>query len=386
MAVYKRGGTWWYEFIFAGKRVRESAKTSRKTIALEAERQKRLELERAMAGMPTDAPVNRIRSIADAVETYLRHYPADHSEKATVWSKGCLAHVRKELGGLLLPDVTENRIRQYIVKRRHEGASNRTINMEIGELSRAIGRTWRECWPRLQKLQERADVGRALSSAEEADLLKAAAEISKNKAPLIGVLVRLALSTGMRAGELISLTWRQVDLNDGLLTVGRAKTVAGTGRVIPMNSDVQAILVTHRDWFATKFGQPEQGHYVFPFGSPIPKDPTRPTVEIKTAWNSIRKAAGVDCRWHDLRHTAATKMAEAGIPESTMLALMGHMSRKMLERYSHIRLKAKRDAVEALKLRTEVPTVAARPAISGRVPTKVPTLATPTPMRRVVNG
>ncbi len=54
------------------------------------------------------------------------------------------------------------------------------------------------------------------------------------------------------------------------------------------------------------------------------------------------------CRLHDLRHTAATKMAEAGIPESTMLALMGHMSRAMLERYSHIRMAAKREAVEAL--------------------------------------
>ena len=49
MAVYKRGGTWRYEFIFTGKRVRESAKTSRKTIALEAERQRRLELERRVA-------------------------------------------------------------------------------------------------------------------------------------------------------------------------------------------------------------------------------------------------------------------------------------------------------------------------------------------------
>jgi len=50
MAAYKRGGTWWYEFIFVGKRVRESANTSRKTIALEAERQRRLELEKTLAG------------------------------------------------------------------------------------------------------------------------------------------------------------------------------------------------------------------------------------------------------------------------------------------------------------------------------------------------
>jgi hypothetical protein len=60
-------------------------------------------------------------------------------------------------------------------------------------------------------------------------------------------------------------------------------------------------------------------------------------------------------------------MAEAGVPESTMLALMGHMSRAMLERYSHIRMAAKRDAVEALAIR--------KPAKkSDVVPTKVPTV------------
>ena len=111
--------------------------------------------------------------------------------------------------------------------------------------------------------------------------------------------------------------------------------------------------------------QPE--HYVFPFGSPLPNDPTRPSVELKTAWESIRKAAHVRCRWHDLRHTVCTKMAEAGVPESTMLAIMGHMSRAMLARYSHIRMAAKREAVEALR-------TTPKPAISDRVPTKVPTV------------
>ena len=56
------------------------------------------------------------------------------------------------------------------------------------------------------------------------------------------------------------------------------------------------------------------------------------------------------CRFHDLRHTALTKMAEAGVPESTMKALAGHMRRAMLERYSRIRMAAKRDAVESMTL------------------------------------
>jgi integrase len=99
-----------------------------------------------------------------------------------------------------------------------------------------------------------------------------------------------------------------------------------------------------------------------------PVDPTRPVTDIKTAWGTVRKVARVKCRFHDLRHTTLTKMAEAGVPESTMLALAGHMSRAMLERYSHIRMKAKREAVETISL--HVPTSA-----SVGVPTISPTTA-----------
>ena len=71
---------------------------------------------------------------------------------------------------------------------------------------------------------------------------------------------------------------------------------------------------------------------------------------------------------HDLRHTFATRLAENGASESTMLALMGHMSRAMLERYSHIRVAAKREAVAGVTLRqTE--------RNSQVVPVKVPVVA-----------
>ena len=55
-----------------------------------------------------------------------------------------------------------------------------------------------------------------------------------------------------------------------------------------------------------------------------------------------------DFRFHDLRHTAITEMAEAGAPDATLMAISGHMSRRMLEHYSHVRMKAKREAVEKL--------------------------------------
>jgi hypothetical protein len=89
----------------------------------------------------------------------------------------------------------------------------------------------------------------------------------------------------------------------------------------------------------------------FPWGKPVPSDPTRHATDITWGWDELRKDTGVSCRLHDLRHTFATHLAENGVSESRMLALMGHMSRAMLERYSHIRMTAKRDAVAGVVLR-----------------------------------
>ena len=71
---------------------------------------------------------------------------------------------------------------------------------------------------------------------------------------------------------------------------------------------------------------------------------------IKSAWESVREKAKVGCRFHGLRHTVITNLAEQCVPDATMKALAGHGSQKMPERHSHIRMAAKREAVEALAL------------------------------------
>jgi hypothetical protein len=69
--------------------------------------------------------------------------------------------------------------------------------------------------------------------------------------------------------------------------------------------------------------------------------------EMRTFHTALRNS-GVKCRWHDLRHTTASRFGEGGVPEQTLLALGGWMRRKMLERYSHTRIEAKRLAIDAL--------------------------------------
>ena len=114
MAVFKRGKVWWYEFIFAGKRIRESAKTTSKTVAKEAEKGHRRELERTLAGLPAEKREYRILLVSEVVARYRKVYEATHPASSLRFSKPRLDAIVRVLGNKLLPDLTEDAIHDYI--------------------------------------------------------------------------------------------------------------------------------------------------------------------------------------------------------------------------------------------------------------------------------
>jgi integrase len=69
---------------------------------------------------------------------------------------------------------------------------------------------------------------------------------------------------------------------------------------------------------------------------------------LKTAWKNIRKNAKVTGRWHDHRHTLITQLAEGGAGEETIRQIVGHVSKEVLRDYLHVRMKAKREALESI--------------------------------------
>ena len=93
--------------------------------------------------------------------------------------------------------------------------------------------------------------------------------------------------------------------------------------------------------------------------------PTKPISSWKVARTNARKAAKVECRWHDMRDTFVSSMAEGQASDATIMALAGHVSRKMMERYSHVRGEAKRQAIAELDRRL-------RGYISSTSPHKTP--------------
>ena len=139
-----------------------------------------------------------------------------------------------------------------------------------------------------------------------------------------------------------------MDLSKAILTVGDSKTEAGEGRTIPLNSALLEAMIEYAKWFTKRFGTIQPEWYLFPFGKPRPQDPTRPMVTLKTSWSNARKKAAVQGRWHDNRHTLVTDLAESGAGDETIRDIAGHVSKQMLKHYSHIRMEAKRRALESI--------------------------------------
>ncbi len=171
----------------------------------------------------------------------------------------------------------------------------------------------------------------------------------------------LCLNTTARGCELKGLQCSDVDLFSRTLTFRKSKTAAGE-RTVPL-TDVACSAPARLRARAESFGTVEPAHYVF--AAFVPKftfsgkrvigynvtgfDPTTHVNSWRTAWRTLTKKAGLPgFRFHDLRHCAITSLAESGAADSTIMSIAGHVSRKMLERYSHVRMEAKRQAMETL--------------------------------------
>jgi integrase len=357
MALYKRGGTWWYKFKYAGRTYRESAGTSNEQLALKIERKRHREIEELTHGIKRpSAPV----LFSVAANDWLQLKEPTWAEKTHVNATLDVGHLKKHLGALLLTDITDKDIADYITSRRTEKAADKTIRNELGTLRGILKRhrLWaqlKDDGVRLPRGREE-DTGVAISADDEAKLLKAcAASRSRSLLPV----VTLALTTGMRHDELRLLRWRQVDFANEAIKVGKSKTEHGAGRSVPLNARA---LKTLQEWSA-QFPDRKPAHYIFPSekvgfsgNDEIPEvfdtNPTKPITSWKTAWKTAKTAAGIECRFHDLRHTTVTRLLERGQAFAVVAEIMGWSAAtavRMAKRYGHIGPSAKRAAMLTLE-------------------------------------
>src|SRR4051794_26601121 len=127
MAVYKRGEVWWYKFRFANQIIRESAKTGSKTVAREAEKVRRRELEEGFNNLG-DARHERVQILSHVAAEYLEDYKLKH--RSGVFATYALGHVTRHLGRRMVVDISSETVTQYQSARLKENAAPKTINEE----------------------------------------------------------------------------------------------------------------------------------------------------------------------------------------------------------------------------------------------------------------
>jgi len=280
----------------------------------------------------------------------------------------------KEFGEIAVSRLSPEMVRRYIAERKKVGVANKTVNLELGVLRGILKRAkrWHSFCDEIKPLPVKHEIGRALTPEEKARLEKLAA--TKPDWQNARLAMTLALNTTMRGCELKGLQWRDVDFMERTLTIRQSKTDAGR-RMIPLNGSAWETILELYHRAKNRETQPE--HFVFPACENGIVDPTRPQKSWRSAWRSLTRAIhcpgcgtlqtpanlcrNEECRtnienvksttaglrFHDLRHHAITELAESQASDSVVMSIAGHVSRDMLEHYSHVRLEAKRRAVEA---------------------------------------
>jgi len=159
--LYRRGETWWWRIKFAGRTIRESAKTNSKELARRAETKRRRELEEGFHGLKKRQAPQSLKSASDA---WLEMKRPTIAPKTYQIEKTNLSHILPSLGQKLLTDIDANDISRYQHKRLNDKAAPKTINLEVGTIRGILRRyrLWANLQPDVRMLSVPDDIGKAL--------------------------------------------------------------------------------------------------------------------------------------------------------------------------------------------------------------------------------
>jgi integrase len=276
---------------------------------------------------------------AEAVLALLERRKLQLQPKSQKAWRTAAVHLRQHLNRPIA-DLGADDLTLYQQTRLNEGASRGALQNEMIITAQAL----RSARPDLEisipsRRPEEERQGVALTDEEISRLLQAC-----DDHPQLHLAVLLGLH-GMRHGEIVALRWGDVlnlDGDETAIHIRHSKTRAGL-RKVPLTEECAHHLRRARNRLVN---EPTTSQPIFPHRF-NPRD-TKPHFE--KAWTRARKIAGLThVRFHDLRHTAITRMCEQGVPDWVIRAYVGHVSEDMMKLYSHPRKKALEQARAALE-------------------------------------
>jgi integrase len=318
---------WGYSIQTGGKQIRKQGFVS------EVEAQEALESYRAEKLAPGKPTI----SLVEAIDRYVAEKAR---KKATAEMARVLRHVWLPALGAETPisDITADRIASWkatrmsaVSRQTKQLLSLASVNRPLA-LLRAVLRTAHREWGVLEtvpfiKTEREKERLRWLKPEEAIRLLDAARE-SRNLD--LADLIEFSLFTGLRQSEALGLTWDRVDRSRGVIVIEETKN--GEAREVPLNAHADAVLVRRSS--STNEG--------LVFGSSN-------WDSFRTAWETVlRRAKITNFRWHDLRHTCASWMVQAGRPLQEVKDFLGHKTLAVTLRYAHLAPENLRKAASSL--------------------------------------
>ena len=289
----------------------------------------------------TQQTVRSIPTFETLVREHVLPYVQQHKRSWTSDRSHLEHHLLPAFGKLHLDTVKSPAIMAWIKEKEAAGYAPATLNRMLGLLSWIYkqGAAWgipgcdhnpAQAVP-LFRVNNHREV--FLTEGQIAKLMQALDE-SPNRE--LKPFVALSILLGTRKNELVRAEWSDVDLERKLFRVPPERSKNGKERLIPLSQTALAILE----------GLPRNSTWL------LPNPQTgKPYVSFYHAWDTARHQAGVpQCRWHDLRHTAASLMASQGVSLYTIGKVLGHAQAKTTQRYAHLTDEALRQAMETVSV------------------------------------
>ena len=319
--IYKRGQTYWVQYYRNGKPYRESTKSSKEKNAIKLLKKRDGEiLEGKFPGIYFEKI--KFDELAEDLKTDYRI----NNRKSLDRLELSISHLNETFKGMKVTSIDTPYIKRYIEKRMEEGAANATINRELSALKRMLMLGAKLTPPKVSRvpfipMMKESNPRKGFFEHEEYLALM-------NVLPgYLKAVVTFAYKVGWRKGEIINLTWSQVDRKDWIVYLNPGETKNDEGRTVYLDTELKEVF--KKQWELRK-----KGGRLLPY--------LFPNCEVKgkiknfmRSWKTACEDAGLNGKlFHDFRRTAVRNMVRAGIPERVAMMISGHKTRSVFDRYN----------------------------------------------------